>query len=278
MRLSVRELAKCADFELDYALGQHPAMQAVEQAVCGCAYGSTAWTTRDEADLIAGALHLGPGTELLEIGAGSGWPALYLAARSGCDVVLTDLPHGGLRIAMERAAREDLSGTCRAIVADAAHQPFRDASFDAINHSDVLCCLVQKREVLAECLRVIRQRGRMAFSVLYIPPGLSPRDHGRAVETAPEFVESDADYPTLLSQTGWTILQHHDLTAAFERSCHRRLQMEARRRAELVPLIGATEFAARRARLRGRLSVLKRRHLRRDLFVVTPACLPLVRS
>jgi SAM-dependent methyltransferase len=82
---------------------------------------------------------------LLEVGAGSGWPALYLAARAGCDVTLTDLPPGALRIAMERAARDGIPGACQAGAADAAHLPFRDAHFDAINHSDVLCCLVQKR-------------------------------------------------------------------------------------------------------------------------------------
>jgi ubiquinone/menaquinone biosynthesis C-methylase UbiE len=271
INLSARELAKRAEFDQDYALGQHPAMQAVERGVCGCAYGSTAWTTRAEADQIAAALQLGPGTRLLEIGAGSGWPALYLAAETGCDVVLTDLPQGGLRIAMERAERDGLSGACRAVIADAANLPFQDACFDAVNHSDVLCCLVQKHDVLAECRRVVRPGGRMAFSVIYIPTGLSQRDHAQAAATAPEFVESEADYPTLLAQTGWRILEHHDLTEVFERSCRHRLQIEAQRHEELVPLIGATEFAARRARLEGRLSVLAQRHLRRDLFVVAPA-------
>jgi ubiquinone/menaquinone biosynthesis C-methylase UbiE len=270
MSLSTRELARRADFDLQYVQGQEPAMQAVERAVCGCAYGSTAWTTREEADRIADALRLGPGSGLLEIGAGSGWPALYLAAKSGCDVMLTDLPHDGLCIAEERAAREGLSGACRSVVADAARLPHRDACFDAVNHSDVLCCLIRKREVLAECLRVLRPGGRMAFSVLSIPPGLSPRDHRRAMETAPEFVESEAGYPTLLAETGWTILEHHDLSDDFERNCHSRLRLQAERRGELIPLIGAAEFAARQARLQDRLNVLAQGHLRRDLFLVAP--------
>ena len=42
INLSARELAKRADFDRDYALGLHPAMQAVERTVCGCTYGSTA--------------------------------------------------------------------------------------------------------------------------------------------------------------------------------------------------------------------------------------------
>ncbi len=270
MSLTLKELAKRDDFDAQYRQGQLPVVQAVERAVCGCDYGGTSWATRDEADQIAAALELAPGVRLLEIGAGSGWPALYLAGNSGCDVTLTDLPLDGLRIAAGRAARDRLAGTCLAVVADAAHLPFREDGFDVINHSDVLCCLVQKREVLAECLRVVRPGGRMAFSVIYIRSGLSAADHARAVETAPEFAESDADYPTLLSETGWAIRQRHDLTAEFMANCIRKLRAEEELRADLEPLLSA-DFDERQARMRRRIAVLDQGHLRRELFFVEPA-------
>jgi len=271
MGLTARELAKRDDFGLEYQLGRNPAMQAVEQAVCGCDYGSTAWTTIAEADQIASVLELRPGLALLEIGAGAGWPSLYLAQRTGCDVTLTDLPLNALQIAVGRAAQNGSSGTCLAAVSDAARLPFRDESFDVVNHSDVLCCLVQKREVLAECRRIIRPGGRMAFSVIYIPPGLSRQDHARAVEAAPEFVESDMDYPALIAITGWTMLERRDMTAGFLLSCRQRMSMEEKRRGELLPLIGPAEFDARQARLRSRLPILEKGHLRRELFVVQRA-------
>jgi ubiquinone/menaquinone biosynthesis C-methylase UbiE len=271
MSLTEQELARRGDFERQYRDGQRPAVQAVERAVCGCDYGGTSWATRAEADQIIGALDLGPGGSLLEVGAGSGWPALYLAARAGCDVTLTDLPPGALRIAMERAARDGIPGACQAGAADAAHLPFRDAHFDAINHSDVLCCLVQKREVLAECRRVIRPAGRMAFSVIYIVPGLSPADHAAAVATAPAFAESDKSYPALVAETGWTIRERHDLTSAFMANCREKVCAEEALRVELEPLTSAAEFDARHARYRRRIGVLERRHIRRELFVVGPA-------
>lgn len=268
MSLTARELAKRDDFGLEYRLGQQPAMLAIERTVCGCAYGSTAWTTRGEADWITAALDLEPGVNLLEIGAGSGWPALYLAQKSGCNVALTDLPLSGLQIAMERAARDGLSGTIHTLVADAVCLPFPDDRFDAINHSDVLCCLVQKRGVLAECLRVIRPGGRMAFSVIYIPPGLSPDDRALALETAPEFVESDADYPALLAETGWAVLKRRDLTKTLMKSCRQRTRIEHELRADILPLMGAADFDARQTKMRRRFPALERGHLRRDLFVV----------
>lgn len=266
--LTAQELVKRDDFDLEYRHAQQPVMQAVERAVCGCDYGSTAWTTRDEADWIAEALELAPGMNLLEIGVGSGWPALYLARSSGCDATLTDLPLSGLRIAVGRAARDGISDACRTAAADAARLPFGDAAFDVVNHSDVLCCLVRKREVLAECLRVIRPGGRMSFSVIYIPPGLSPEDHSRAVETAPEFVVSDADYPALLAETGWTIVDRRDLTGTFMESCRQRIRVEDDLRADMMALMAAADLDARLDRMRRRLPVLERGHIRRDLFLV----------
>lgn len=268
MSLTAAELAKRDNFELQYRQGQLAPVQAVERAVCGCDYGGTSWATRAEVDLTVRALALAPGVTLLEIGAGSGWPGLYLAEQSGCAVTLIDLPASALAIALARAARDGLGARVGAVVADAARLPFRAASFDAINHSDVLCCLLQKRAVLAECRRVIRPGGRMAFSVISIPPGLSPEDHAQAVETAPEFTESEPGYPELIAATGWTIRTHHDLTAAFTANCREKLRAEAGLRAELEPLTTAAEFDARHARMRRRIAVLERGHLRRELFVV----------
>ena len=82
MTLTPRERAKLDDFESAYRQGQLPVMRAIERRICGCAYGATSWATRAEADLISAALGLGPGVRLLDIGAGSGWPALYQIGRA----------------------------------------------------------------------------------------------------------------------------------------------------------------------------------------------------
>jgi len=271
MSLTAAELAKCADFERQYRRGLLAPTLEVERAVCGCDYGGTSWATRAEVHRIAAALALAPGIELLEIGAGSGWPGLYLAHESGCTVTLTDLPTAALEIALERAAQDGIRERCTAVAADAGALPFAAAQIDAINHSDVLCCLVEKQAVLAECRRVIRPAGRMAFSVIYIEAGLSPAEHVEAIGTAPEFAWSERSYPEMLAATGWKIRAQHDLTAAFRADCLKKLETEERLRDELVPLTeSATDFDARQARMRRRLEVLDQRHMRRKLFVVMP--------
>ncbi len=103
LELSPAERALRERFEATYTTGQSPVMRAGERSVCGCDYGATGWTTVEEAHRIGALLALGPGVRLLDIGAGAGWPAHYLAKTSGCSVILTDLPISGLRIAAERA-------------------------------------------------------------------------------------------------------------------------------------------------------------------------------
>src|SRR5258706_7424959 len=121
------------NFARDYEIAHEPLMREIERCVRGSDYGATSWTTREQAEQAAARLGLGRGRRLLELGAGSGWPALVFATLSGCDVVLTDLPLSGLRIARERAARDGLNGRWGGLAADGAALPFAEGLFDNIH-------------------------------------------------------------------------------------------------------------------------------------------------
>lgn len=138
--MAVRDEAEArALFDERYGVAAVPAAVEVEQAVIGADFGANGYTTRAQADLLAGVLGLRPGTRLLDVGSGRGWPGLYLAASTGCDVVLADLPVQGMRVARERALADGLAGQVATAVASARHLPFRPESFDALVHTDVLC-------------------------------------------------------------------------------------------------------------------------------------------
>jgi hypothetical protein len=91
------------------------------------------------------------------------------------------------------------------------------------------------------------------------------------VEAAPEFVETEADYPTLLEETEWAILDRRDFTAAFARSCAAKLRLEQEERHGLLPIVGAAELDRRGKLLSRRITALERGILKRELFLATPA-------
>jgi ubiquinone/menaquinone biosynthesis C-methylase UbiE len=260
-------------FAGEYRDAQAGIMRRIERSVCGCDYGATSWTTRREAQTMAGILALGPGKRLLEVGAGSGWPGLYLAAETGCDTVLVDLPFEGLRIAAERAAAEPPPGTCWIAVADGAAIPLQGASVDAILHSDVLCCLEAKLAVLDECRRIVRPGGKMVFTVIFIAPDLPPGDYRQAVAFGPPCIEAPATYPAMLRQAGWDIIEHVDLTPDYAASVRHQLRQEETHATELRELLGKVAYSEKLTRRRGALDAIERGLIRREMFAATPAAM-----
>jgi hypothetical protein len=102
------EAQALALFQERYRNTPSPLTRQIEQRVIGADWGANGFTTMDQADTLTRELHLSAADRLLDLGSGRGWPGLYLAARTGCRVVLTDLPLEGLRVAANRAASEGL--------------------------------------------------------------------------------------------------------------------------------------------------------------------------
>ncbi len=132
------ELQARALFEQRYGIAAAPVARQIERRVIGGDWGANGYTTIAQADTLASALGLSAADRLLDLGTGRGWPGLYLAARTGCRVVLADLPLGGLRAAAARASAEGLAARA-GVLAAASGLPFRAGSFDAVIHTDVLC-------------------------------------------------------------------------------------------------------------------------------------------
>lgn len=126
-------------FEQRYGIAAAPVAVQIERRVIGGDWGANGYTTRAQADQLATGVQLSAADCLLDLGTGRGWPGLYLAARSGCRVVLADLPLEGLRVAATRAKADGLAACTSVVVVAASGLPFHAGSFDAIIHTDVLC-------------------------------------------------------------------------------------------------------------------------------------------
>ena len=270
MKQSDKEIAQTERLENDYEVAQSPIIQKITNKVCGCGYVGSSWTTQSEAKKISKYLELDENSTLLEIGAGAGWPGLYLAKQSGCHVTLLDIPVTGLEIAKKRAQDDRMSDRVTVLAGNAVSLPFYIPSFSAVSHSDVLCCLIKKQEVLKECRRVIHSSGLMAFTVISIQPDLSDQDRKQAIQVSPDFVESEVDYRTMLENTGWTLISYEDITEEFKISCQRMMLAEEALEEDLRDLKGSMEFEESKEAWELKLKAFNKGLLRRELFVVKP--------
>lgn len=119
-----------------YRLSSQSVLEDVEREVIGVVFGANGYTTKSQAAKLADKLELGPGDLLLDVGGGRGWPSLYMAEHTGCDVVVTDPVMEGLTT-ISGGSKASL---CIGSVASSGQSaPFRRLSFEAVVHSDVLC-------------------------------------------------------------------------------------------------------------------------------------------
>ncbi len=122
-----------------YALSGAAVMLGVELEALGSDYQANGYMTIDQADDLGRLLELGPGQILLDVGAGCGWPGLYLARTTGCAVVSLDPVAEGVGAAGRRATEDGQDERSWPIQADARNPPIKTGSVDAVVHNDVLC-------------------------------------------------------------------------------------------------------------------------------------------
>jgi hypothetical protein len=126
-------------FDERYAASGATASLAVEAEALGTDYQVNGYATIEQVDEMGRQLHLGPDSILLDLGAGCGWPGLYLADRLGCAVISTDPIASGIQVARRRALADGLHGRSLVIQANAIDLPLRSASVDAVVHTDLMC-------------------------------------------------------------------------------------------------------------------------------------------
>ena len=271
MPRDVDEKALFERFSNRYKFTQSDLLRKIERSNCGCDYGASSFTTVEQVNKLGDLLELDPQQRLLEVGAGSGWPGLCLAKKTGCDVTLIDLPIEGLIIAKARAVADDLGSVSRMVVASGTALPFRQNWFHAISHSDVLCCLVDKLSVLRACRDVVHEDGKMIFSVILISPDLSETDYGIAAESGPSFISADDSYPNLLQQAGWKLVDQANLTTEFLETLRVGLENELNHADDLKDLLGKEETSMRLTRSHSYIKAIERGLIKRELFHAIPA-------
>jgi ubiquinone/menaquinone biosynthesis C-methylase UbiE len=110
---------------------------------------------------VAAAAAIAPGQRVLDVGCGTGVLACAAAARAGPQGHVVGLDPNAQMLAVAR--RKPGGGVWQSGRAEAL--PFEDASFDAVVSQFALMFVESKPAAVAEMLRVLRPRGRLAVAV-----------------------------------------------------------------------------------------------------------------
>ena len=218
---------------------------AVRRATYGDDIGQSSWMTAAEWLGFADRLGVGPTSHVLEVGSGSGGPAVYLAEMRGCRVTGVDINPHGIRNAQRLASVRNVAERVMFQAIDAGDPlPFGDGTFDAVVSNDAMCHIPNRLAVLSEWHRVLRGGGRMLFTDAMIVTGIvSDEDLATRSSIGRYFFLPPGENERLIAQAGFALLQSRDLTADAASIASRWRTARERHRAALIDREGPENFA-----------------------------------
>jgi SAM-dependent methyltransferase len=209
--------------------------------------GQSSWLTADEQRTFCTWLGVGASSNLLDVASGSGGPALFTAATTGCQVTGVDFHDAGVAAANDAAREQGLAERARFICADARGRlPFDDGSFDAVICVDSINHFYERAHVLREWHRLLEGGGRLLFTDPITVTGLLRREEmivrsgamGEFVFTPPALDER------LIREAGFTDVGVNDVSDNPARVASAWHAARGRRAAELDQVEGAEHNAS----------------------------------
>lgn len=219
--------------------------ERVRQLTYGDDVGQSGWVTADELERFAERLELDGDSSLLDVGCGSGGPALRLAEMTGARVVGIDLLEEGIVTATRLAEERGLADRTSFVRVDAgASLPFDERSFDAVVSIDVMCHLPNRLAILREWHRVTALGARILFTDPTVVTGLVTEAE-IADRSAIGIYVFSAEWvnETLLAEAGFETVGREDLTENMAAMAGRWHDARARFRDDLLPDEGEETFA-----------------------------------
>ena len=119
--------------------------------------------------------------------------------------------------------------------------------------------------------RLLRPGGRLAYTTIYITPGLSPALRRKARRSGPRAVASASDQRRLLASAGFTDIDTVDLTAEFAATARAWIEGSAANEGELTAFESAERFAERQRDRLVQLRAVEDGLLQRALFSASRA-------
>jgi SAM-dependent methyltransferase len=231
-------------YTLTYSHFAHPLLAEIRQETFGEDIGQNGWLTAAEYRHYLSYLEVNAASQVLDIGSGSGGPALFLARTVGCQVTGLDINPSSTTAANAWAHALGLDPLVHFQHADASQRlPFEEHAFTTVIGIDSMNHVPARLQVLKEWSRVLRKGGRLLFTDPTIVTGIISNEEiatrsaiGYMLFTPP------GENERLIQEAGLTLVQTRDVTnnsAVLSKRWH---EARARRREELLQLEGEAEF------------------------------------
>lgn len=180
---------------------------------------------------------------VLDLCAGLGGPARFLATRRGCQVVALELNTGRAAGAARLTALVRLERRVRVVRGDAQALPFASARFDACLSQEALLHVADKPAVLREAHRVLAPGGRLAFTDWVARPALGDGERRRLREwMAATTLQTLDGYRRLLGAAGFGGVTAEDLADEWRAVLRARLAMFRAMREDTVARLGQARY------------------------------------
>ena len=194
-------------------------------------------------DILAATAGIQRQHHVLDVCSGMGGPARYLAHRIGCRVTGLDLTRSRYDSAIRLTQLVKLSRLVDFRLGDALNMPFEDATFDVVIGQEAWCHVPDKPRLIAECARVLKPGGAIAFTDILRRAPLQAPEMQRMQEGMPfPTLETLDGYSTLLTQSGCTVSMRDDLSEHWAQILVQRLAMYRSLESDTVRKFGLEHF------------------------------------
>jgi SAM-dependent methyltransferase len=231
-------------YSTTYSLFDDAVSAQLRQEIYGEDIGQNSWLTADEYRAWLVWLNLTPETYALEVGCGSGGPALFLARTTGAQIMGVDIDEHGVAQANRMAQALDLAARAVFQRADASQPlPFADETFDAILCVDAINHLPDRLAILREWRRMLKPGGRLLFTDPLVVTGLlSSEEVAIRSSMGLAFFAPPGENARLIAQAGLTLERAEDATANVTLIGEQRVQAREGRRVEVIAREGQETF------------------------------------
>jgi ubiquinone/menaquinone biosynthesis C-methylase UbiE len=182
-------------------------------------------------------------SRVLDVCSGMGGPARYLAHRFGCRVTGLDITASRYEGAIRLTKLVGLDHLVDFRLGNALAMPFGDAVFDVVIGQEAFAHVPEKPRLIAECARVVRPGGVIAFTDILRREGLSETELERLrAGMTFQSLETLDGYIRLLTASGCAMVARDDLSAWWTEVLKHRLEMYRSLEDTTVAKFGAEHF------------------------------------